>query len=140
MEWYTILALISLILLIILLGVIFACMLSGQRCTISIQKRTPNQELTRIELEKEQKQQKKLSSKIKRAFNSSSKPQQPLTPVEDVKTVELTLKLGDDQKNTEQITKNNESSVILLPIIRSTQAERDERQKRREELRKKYNL
>ncbi|CAF2354986.1 unnamed protein product [Rotaria sp. Silwood2] len=140
MEWYTVLGLILLLILIVLLGVMLACLLSGQRCTISIQKRTPNQELTRIQLEEQQKQQKKLSSKFKRAFHSSSKSQQPLAPVEDVKTVELTLKLGDDEKQSEQITTMNESSVILLPKVRSNQAERDERQKKREELRKKYNL
>ncbi|CAF0719208.1 unnamed protein product [Rotaria sp. Silwood1] len=140
MEWFTVLALILLLILIVVLIVILACMFSGQRCTISIQKRTPNQELTRVQLEEEQKRQKKLSSKFKRSFYSSSKSQQPLAPVENVKTVELTLKLGDDQKNSQQITTNNESSVILLPKIHNNQAERDERQKKREELRKKYNL
>jgi predicted membrane protein len=141
MEWYTILVLILLVTLFVIFGIVLACMLSGQRCTISIQKRTPNHELTRIQEEQERKRQKKFSTKVKRAFSSSSKPEQPPVPVEDIKTVELTFKLGDDQKEPEKITTINEPEVILLPKTRSTtQEERDARQKRREELRKKYNL
>jgi len=140
MEWYTILGLFLILILFVILGILLACMLSGQRCTISIQQRTPNRELTRIQQEQERKRQKKISSKVKRAFSSSSKPEQPVAPVEDIKTVEFTLKLGDDHKDSEQIITNNEPSMILLPKTSSTQAERDARQKKREELRKKYNL
>jgi predicted membrane protein len=141
MEWYIIIALILLIILFVVLGILLACMLSGQRCTVSIQKRKPNHELTKIQQEQEQKRQKKLSTKVKRAFSSSSKTEKPLAPVEDVETVEFTLKLGDDKKDSEPITTISEASTILLPATRSsTQAERDARKKRREELRQKYNL
>jgi hypothetical protein len=136
MEWYTILAILVLIILAVVLGVILACMLGGQRCSVSIQQRQPNHELTRIQQEEERKRQKKLSSKIKRTFRSGKKDQ-PLAPVEDVKTVEFTLKLGDEQERTAA----NESATVLLPqVARVTQAELDARQKKRDEIRKKYNL
>lgn len=140
MEWYTILALFLLIVLFIILGVLLACMLAGQRCTISIQQRKPNHELTKIQQEEERKKQKKLSSKVKRAFSSSSKNDQPPAPVEDIKTVELTFKLGDDLKESEQVTVINEPALIPLTKPRVTQADIEARQKRRDDLRKKYNL
>lgn len=140
MEWYTVFALILIIILFVLLGILLACMLSGQRCTLSIQKRTPNHELTKIQEEEERKRQKKLSSKVKRAFKSSSNPEEPLGPVEDIKTVELTFKLGDDQKEPEQIVTINEPATVPLTQPHTSAAERAARQKRREELRKKYNL
>jgi predicted membrane protein len=140
MEWYTIFAIFLIIILTVILGILLACMLSGQRCTVSIQKRTPNHELTRVQQEEEQKREKKFSSKLKRAFRSSPKPEQPISPVEDVKTIEFTLKLGDDQKDSEQITTISEPSMILLPKTHCNQADRDERQKKREAIRKKYNL
>jgi predicted membrane protein len=140
MEWWGILALFLLIVLFVTLGIILACILSGQRCTISIQQRTPNHELTRIQQEEEEKRQKQIGSKLKRAFGSSSKVEQPLKPVEDIKTIEFTLKLGNDKTEPEQITTTSESSTVLLQTACSTQAERDARRKRREELRRKYNL
>jgi predicted membrane protein len=140
MEWYTIFAVFLIIILTVLLGILLACMLSGQRCTVSCQKRTPNYELTRIQQEEEQKREKKFSSKLKRTFGSSPKPEQPISPVEDIKTIEFTLKLGDDQKDAEQITTIGEPSMILLPKTHGNHADRDERQKKREAIRKKYNL
>ena len=140
MEWYTILAVLLIIVLTVVLGVLLACMLGGQRCTISIQQRTPNHELTQIQLEQERKKQKKFSSRLKRTFSSSSKPPPPVAPVEDVKTVELTFKLGDTQKNTEEDVTNCGPAAVLLPIAHVTQAELAERQKKRDEIRKKYNL
>ena len=129
-------AILVLIILAVVLGVILACMLGGQRCSVSIQQRQPNHELTRIQQEEERKRQKKLSSKIKRTFRSGKKDQ-PLAPVEDVKTVEFTLKLGDEQERAAA----NESATVLLPqVARVTQAELDARQKKRDEIRKKYNL
>ncbi len=140
MEWYTILILFLLIILFVIVGIVIACMLSGQRCTISIQQRTPNYELTRMKQEQEEKRQKKFSTKLKKALNPSSKPEEPLAPVENVKSVELTFKLGDDQKNSEQITVVNEPLMIPLQQSLTSQAEREARQKRREELKRKYNL
>ena len=144
MEWYIVVLVILLILLIIVLGMIIACMLSGQRCTISMQQRKPNYELTKIQQEEEEKKRKKFSSKFKRTFNSSSKSKQPKGPVEDVKTVELTLKLGSDDDNNNKISQTSptvhEPSTVMLPKMHITQAERDEREKRREAVRKKYNL
>ena len=140
MEWYTILAVLLLIVLTVALGVILAWILAGQHCTVSIQQRTPNVELTKIQQEQEAKRARKLSSRLKRTFRSSSKPQEPLPPVEDVKTVELTLKLGDGSRRNEQMTTNNETAVVLLPKAHVTQAELDERQKKRDAIRKKYNL
>lgn len=140
MEWYSILAVFLLIVLTVALGVILACMLAGQHCTISIQQRTPNHELTQVQQEEERKRQRKLSSRFKRAFRSSSKAQQPPAPVEDVKTVELTFKMGDKQREAEQVTTINEPAMVLLPKAHVTEAELAERQKKREALRKKYNL
>jgi hypothetical protein len=140
MEWYTILAILLLIILAVVLGIIVACSLVGQHCTVSIQQRQPNHELTQIQQEQERKRQKKLSSKLKRTFRGSSKPEQPAAPVEDVKTVEFTFKLGDNQTRSEELKSTNESAMTLLPQARITQAERDERQKIRDEIRKKYNL
>lgn len=131
-----------LIILLIVLGVLLTCMLSGQRCTISLQQRTPNHELTQIQQEQERKRQKKFSSRFKRTFRSSTKPPAPIEPVEDVKTLELTFKLGDKKKTTndENATVSNEPEMVLLPKAHITQAELAERQKKRDELRKKYNL
>ncbi|UJR26485.1 hypothetical protein I4U23_007812 [Adineta vaga] len=140
MESYIILAIFSIIILTIILGILLACIFAGQGCTLSIQQRVPNHELTQIQLENERKQQQKFSSKLKRAFSGSSKSEQPLRPVEDVRTIELTVKLDDDEKDTEQITTINEPETVFVPKTCSTQAERDRRAKRREELRKKYNL
>jgi len=140
MEWYTILGILLLIILAVILGIILACTLAGQHCTVSVQQRRPNPELTKIQIEEEQKKQKKFSSKLKRAFHSSSKTEQPVAPVEDVKTVEFTLKLGDKQKKSEELNTANESAMVLLPQRHVSQAELDERQKKRDEIRKKYNL
>jgi hypothetical protein len=141
MEWYVILGILLIIILTVILGVILACSLIGQHCTVSIQQRQPNHELTKIQQEQERKRQKKLSSRFKRTFSSKSKRDQPLAPVEDVKTVEFTLKLGDKQKKSEELIPTNESAQVLLPKLHSvTQAELDERQKKRDEIRKKYNL
>ncbi|CAF2650221.1 unnamed protein product [Rotaria sp. Silwood2] len=140
MEWYTLVAIFLLILLAIALGVILACILAGQHCTVSVQQRQQNHELTKVQQEQERKRQKKISSKIKRTFHPSSKTQQPTAPIEDVKTVEFTLKLGDGNKKTEELTATNEPTMILLPPKRVSQAELDERQKKRDEIRKKYNL
>lgn len=141
MEWYTILGVLLIIVLVAILGVILACALGGQRCTLSIQQRQPNHELTKIQQEQERKRQKKLSSRLKRTFSPSSKREQPLAPVEDVKTVEFTLKMGDGQNKFEEVTSTNESAKVLLPNVRvTTQAELDERQRKRDEIRKKYNL
>jgi hypothetical protein len=141
MEWYTIVAIFVLIILAIVLGVILACMLGGQRCSISIQQRQPNHELTRIQQEQERKRQKKLSSRIKRTFSSSPKKDQPLAPVEDVKTVKFTLKMGDRQKESEEeVITTTELTPALVPTVHVTQAELDARQKKRDEIRRKYNL
>lgn len=116
-------------------------MFLGQRCTISLQQRTPNHELTQIQQEQERKRQKKFGNRIKRAFRSSPKPPAPVEPVEDVKTLELTFKLGDKKKtNEDDVTTTNEPAMVLLPKAHVTQTELAERQKKREELRKKYNL
>jgi hypothetical protein len=48
--------------------------------------------------------------------------------------------LGDNQTRSEDLKSTNESAMTLLPQARITQAERDERQKIRDEIRKKYNL
>lgn len=140
MEWYTILGILLIIVLVVLLGVILACALAGQRCTVSIQQRQPNHELTKIQQEQERKRQKKLSSRVKRAFGASSKRDQPAAPVEDVRTVEFTLKLGDGLQAAEQATPVIDSTKVLLLKDRLTQTELDERQKKRDEIRKKYNL
>jgi hypothetical protein len=140
MEWYTILLILLLIVLAVALGIILACILAGQRCTVSVQQRRPNHELTKIQQEQERKKQKKFSSKLKRTFGKSSKTEQPIEPVEDVKTVEFTLKLGDNQKKSEELKSTDEAAIVLLPQMRVTQAEIDQRQKKRDEIRKKYNL
>jgi hypothetical protein len=141
MEWYTILLILLLIILVAVLGIILGCILVGQRCTVSVQQRRPNHELTKIQQEQERKKQKKFSSKLKRTFGKSSKTEQPIEPVEDVKTVEFTLKLGDNEKESEGGLKStNEAAMVLLPQMRVTQAELDQRQKKRDEIRKKYNL
>jgi uncharacterized protein HemX len=141
MEWYTILLILVLIVLAIALGIVVACALAGQRCTLSIQQRQPNHELTQIQQEQERKKQKKMSSRLKRTFRSSSKTERPVAPVEDVKTVEFTLKLGDKQKKSEELKSTDESATVLLPkMMHLSQAELDERQKKRDEIRKKYNL
>lgn len=140
MEWYIILLLFILIILAVVLGVILACMLIGKRCTLSIQQRQPNHELTQIQQEQERKKQKKFSSKLKRTFHSSSKTEQPIAPVEDVKTVEFTFKLGDRQKESEEINTNNEAAMGLLHKPGLSKAKLDARQKTRDEIRKKYNI
>ena len=141
MEWYAIVGIFLIIILAVILGVIITCLVAGQRCTVSLQQRQPNHELTRIQEEQERKRQKKFSSKLKRTFRSSSKPDRPLVPVEDVKTVEFTLKLGDRQKKQEELLPTNEpAAMVFLPKAHVTQAELDERERKREEIRKKYNL
>lgn len=140
MEWYVIAAILIIIVLAIVLGVIIACTLAGQHCTVTVQQRQPNHELTRIQQEQERKRQKKFSSKLKRTFKGSSKADQPPAPVEDVRTVQFSFKLGDDSKKTEEIQTANESTMTFLPPARVTQAELDERQRKREEIRRKYNL
>ncbi|CAF0776789.1 unnamed protein product [Adineta steineri] len=141
MEWYAVVGILLIIILAVILGIILACMLSGQRCTVSIQQRQPNHELTQIQQEQERKRQKKFSTRLKRTLSPSTRRERPLEPVEDVKTVEFTLKLGDTQKPSQEAVLNNESAQVLLPpIARVTQAELDQRQKKRDEIRKKYNL
>ncbi|CAF0836337.1 unnamed protein product [Adineta ricciae] len=140
MEWYTLLGTLLIIVLVVILGVLLACALAGQRCTVSIQQRQQNHELTKIQQEKERKRQKKLSSRLKRALNPSAKSDQPLAPVEDVKTVEFTLKLGDRPEPIEEVTPTIDSTKVILLKDRLTQAELDERQRKRDEIRKKYNL
>jgi predicted membrane protein len=137
MDWYIIAAFILLIVLTIILGVLLACMLAAQGCTISLQRRKPNQELTKIQQEKEQK---KTNSIFKRLFRSSSQPEQPVAPVEDISTLEFTVKLHGEQNDSEQITKTDETAPALLLIKPLTQAERKRREKKRETIRKKYNL
>ena len=139
MEWYVVLGILLIIILAVILGVILACMLAGQRCTVTVQQRQPNAELTKIQQEQERKRQKKLSSRIKRTFNPS-KQEQPVAPVEDVKTVEFSLKLGDGLKKSEEVQTTNEAVTFLPNIQRVTQEEIDARRKKREEIRKKYNL
>ncbi|UJR22595.1 hypothetical protein I4U23_025639 [Adineta vaga] len=141
MEWYTILGILLIIVLVVILSILLACALSGQRCTVSIQQRQPNHELTKIQQEQERKRQKKLSSRLKRTFSPSSKQERPLEPVEDIKTVEFSLKLGDRSDQTEDvITPIIDSTKVVLLKDRLTQAELNERQRKRDEIRKKYNL
>jgi len=140
MEWYTIVIVGLIVLLIFLLGILLAFLLSEKRCTISIQQRRPNQELTKMKQEQEEKEQKKLSSKMKRAFGSSSKVEQPVEPIQDVKTLEFSFQLGSNDKQNQQITTINEKLDEPLERKRLTQKERDERLKRREEIRQKYKL
>jgi hypothetical protein len=140
MEWYTILAILLIIILAVILGVILACMLAGQRCTVTVQQRRPNHELTKVQQEQERKRQKKLSSRLKRTFRSSSKGEQPIAPVEDVKTVEFTLKLGDNERKSEEVQPANESTMMFLPKPRVTKEEIEAREKKRDEIRKKYNI
>lgn len=140
MEWYVIAAILIIVVLAVILGVILACTLAGQHCTVTVQQRQPNHELTRIQQEQERKQQKKFSSRLKRTFRGSSKGGQPPAPVEDVKTVQFSLKLGDRPKQTEEIQTANEATMTFLPLARVTQAELDERERKREEIRRKYNL
>ncbi|CAF4150705.1 unnamed protein product [Rotaria sordida] len=124
----------------IALGVLLACILAGQHCTVSIQQRQPNHELTKIQQEQERKRQKKFSSKLKRTFHPSPKVEQPIEPIEDVKTVEFKFKIGDNHKKTEELTTTYEPNMNLLSKKYATQAELEERQKkRRDEIRKKYN-
>ena len=146
MEWYIILLLFLLLILFIGLIIAVVCVLSDQTCTISLQQRTTNPELTRMQQEQEEKQRKKFTNRFKRTFNSSEKSEQPLVPVEDVKTVELTFKLGNDQKNAaEEFIIINESSNIVSDQPNISQSELAARQKRREsreklrdDMRRKY--
>lgn len=147
MEWYLILALFTIVVLIVLLGVLLACMLVGQRCTVSLQQRTSNHEQTRVQQENELRNQNKFSSKVKRAFGAAPQSDQPAPPLEDVKTVEFTFKLGDDRKQSEPVATNSEQETVLLPppppppmMMVSTQEARDARERRREAMRRKYNL
>jgi len=140
MEWISIFLVILLILLVTILGIVFACVLSGEGCTLSIQQRSANPQLTKIQQEEEVKRQNKFSSKLKRAFNSSPELEPPLPPVEDVKTIEFKFKLANEQNNSEQITTVDESSTIPLQKPRNFEAERAARRKRQEAMRRKYNL
>ena len=49
MEWYIICAIFLVIILVVILGVLLARLLVGQNCTVSIQQRQPNYELTKIQ-------------------------------------------------------------------------------------------
>ena len=143
MEWYVIFALLLIGILLIILGIILAYIFLGQNCTVSIQQRQANAEVTRIQMEEERKKNKKLSSRLKRAFSSKNEQEQPPAPIEDVKTVELTFKLGDRSLRTNDVETINEQTqtLITLPRLKSvTKTELEERQKKREEIRKKYNL
>ena len=140
-EWCIILALVLLIILIIFLVITLIWTFSGHRCTISIQQRELNHKLTKTQQEEELKQQKKFSSRWKRTLNLSTKSKHPIEPIEDVKTIALTLKLNDIQENSKPITTNTEPSIILLPKIHNDQAERRaKREKIRKAIRKKYDL
>lgn len=139
MEWSTIIIVCLIITLVLLLGILLACVLNGQRCTVSVQQRQPNQELTKMKQEEQEKERKKFSSKMKRAFHSSSNVDQPIEPVQDVKTIELTFDLGSKETTTTATT-TNEKLDDPLQKKRLTQKEIDERTKRREEIRRKYQL
>lgn len=140
METSLIILIFVLVLLFVLVGILVVCLLSGQGCTISVQQRTPNRDLTEQRQVEEEKKQKKLSSKVKRAFGSSSKVEQPVQPVDDVKKWDLTLKLHSDEKESEETTTINEKTTDPLRRKALTQAELDARLKRREEIRRKYEL
>lgn len=141
MEWYHVIILLLLILIVIGLGILIACLVSGQPVSCAIQRRQPNHELTRIEQEKEAKRQKKFGVRVKHALSPSSEPSPPVAPVEDVKTVELSFKVGKQDKKEEPVEPMPETHVALLPQAeRVTQEELDRRKKKRDELRKKYNL
>jgi flagellar basal body-associated protein FliL len=140
MDWLGISLLILIIMLLIGLGILVVCMLSNQGCTVSIQKRSTNPELTKMKQEEMNKQQNKFSSKVKRAFKSSSKDEQPPEAVEDVKSVEFTFKLADNNKDSEKITTVDESLTVPLQPARESPAEREARRKRHDEIKRKYNL
>jgi predicted secreted protein len=140
MEWYTGLALLVIIILTVILGALLACKFAGQNCTISIQQRTPNHELTKVQQEEERRKRKKFSSRFKRAFQSKAQQDTPNQPVEDVKTVELTFKLGERSKQEQEMVPMDERAVALLSKSHITEAELEERRKHREAIRKKYNL
>lgn len=144
MEWYIILLLFLLLVLVIGLIILIFFTFFGP-CTISFQQRTTNPELTRMQQEQEEKEKKKFSNRVKRTFHSSEKCEQPLVPVEDVRTVELTFKLGNDRRNSEEVIVVNESSNTLSDKADISQAEWKARQKRREvreklraDMRRKY--
>jgi predicted membrane protein len=147
MEWYMIAAIILIIILFFILGMLIACILAGQGCTVSFQRRKQNQKLTAIEQEKERKQQKKLGSKFKRFFSSSSQSEQPVAPIEDIETRQISFKFDDNQNDQEQIKLTDETPTYVLPDPALTEAERkrkqknrEKRQKMRETIRKQYNL
>lgn len=130
MEWYIILLLFLLLILIIGLILLVFFTLFGP-CTISVQQRRTNPELTRMQQEQEEKQRKKFSHRFKHAFDSSEKSEQPLVPVEDVKTVELTFKLGNNEKNSEEVIIVNESLNTVSDQPNISQVDWEARQKRR---------
>ena len=137
MDWFILAIFLLLIVLTIILGVLLAYILADQGCTISLQERKSNRELTKIQQEKEQK---KSSSIFKRLFRSSSQPEQPVAPVEDIRTLEFTVKLHGEENTSEQITKTDEKASALLVIEPLIRAERKKWEKHEEEIRKKYNL
>ncbi|CAF0742235.1 unnamed protein product [Didymodactylos carnosus] len=149
MEWYLGLGIFILVLLAIALGILLACFFFGQHCTFSIQKRTPNIELTQIQQEQELKRQKQFGSKVRQAFSSTKSKkskQAPLKPVENVETVEFSFKMGkndDDQVNDTGMPALTTVQQVNEPIMipkHLTPKELEGRRKRREEIKKKYNL
>ncbi|CAF1597461.1 unnamed protein product [Adineta ricciae] len=124
----------SILILIVALGFLLAYTTNAQRCTISFQQRVSNQK-------HERNQRNKFSSRLKRLFSGSSKSEQLSAPAEGGEVVEYTLAFGGNgQNNVETILTTNEVEVEPIRKISSTQAELDQRAKRREEIRKKYRL
>ena len=140
MEWLSIGLLILIIVLVVALGIMVVCMLTNEGCTISIKTRSTDPELTKKKQEEEEKQRKKLSSRVKQAFKSSPKEEQSSEVVQDVKSWELKFKLGDDKKDSEEITTIDESLRVPLQPARESPAEREARRLRHEAIRRKYNL
>jgi hypothetical protein len=140
MEWFGIAMLIVVIVLLVTLCIVVVCVLSDQGCTVSIQQRSTNPELTKMQQQEIDKKRNKFSSKVKRAFNSSSEAEQPPAPVQDIKSLEFKFKLADEKKDPEQIVTVDESSTIPLQIPRESPAQREARRKRHEAIKRKYNL
>lgn len=133
MEWYIIVLLFLLLLLFIGLIIALVCMLSGQTCSISIQQRTTNAQLTQLQREQEEKHRNKFTNRLKHAFNSTDKSEQPLVaPVEDVKTVELKFKLGNDQEKSQDVVFVHEPTNLVSAESTISEVESKARQKRRE--------
>lgn len=140
MDFLFIFLILLLSILSIALIILLVCVLQGQTCTISFQKRTPNLELTRAQLEEGRRKKNSVGSKFKRALQTSSDAHRSPAPVENINTVALTLKFGDDETNGEHMTTTNETSFKLLPSNFNNKAERNASEKRLKGLKKMYNL